>query len=70
MIVAGLNWWEPPKILLGNLTNNYIEFGRYIEKIFPMLGVRFIAINDNYDSLIGKSQTDEIVIPFKNFINE
>lgn len=35
-----------------------------------MLGVRFIAINDNYDSLIGKSQTDEIVIPFKNLIND
>ena len=28
------------------------------------------AINDNYDSLTGKSQTDEIVIPFKNLIND
>ncbi len=35
-----------------------------------MLGVRFIAINDNYDSFSGKSQSDEIVIPFKNLIND
>ena len=55
---------------LSRFGRNYIESGRYIEKIFPMLGVRFIAINDNYDSLIGKSQTDELVIPFKNLIND
>ncbi len=55
---------------LSRFGRNYIESGRYIEKIFPMLGVRFIAINDNYDSLIGKSQTDEIIIPFKNLIND
>lgn len=55
---------------LSRFGRNYIESGRYIEKIFPMLGIRFIAINDNYDSLIGKSQTDEIVIPFKNLIND
>jgi DNA invertase Pin-like site-specific DNA recombinase len=55
---------------LSRFGRNYIESGRYLEKIFPMLGVRFIAINDNYDSLIGKSQTDEIVIPFKNLIND
>ena len=55
---------------LSRFGRNYIESGRYIEKIFPMLGVRFIAINDNYDSLTGKSQTDEIVSPFKNLIND
>ena len=55
---------------LSRFGRNYIESGRYIEKIFPMLGVRFIAIHDNYDSLTGKSQTDEIVIPFKNLIND
>ena len=55
---------------LSRFGRNYIESGRYIEKIFPMLGVRFIAVNDGYDSLAGKSQTDEIVIPFKNLIND
>lgn len=55
---------------LSRFGRNYIESGRYLEKIFPMLGVRFIAVNDNYDSLAGKSQSDEIVIPFKNLIND
>ena len=55
---------------LSRFGRNYIESGRYIEKIFPMLGVRFIAVNDGYDSLARKSQTDEIVIPFKNLIND
>ena len=36
---------------LSRFGRNYIEAGRYIEKIFPMLGVRFIAITDNYDSI-------------------
>lgn len=48
----------------------YIDSGRYIERLFPALGVRFIAINDNYDSLNGKEQADEIIIPFKNLIND
>lgn len=32
---------------------NYLDAGEYIEKIF--LGVRFIAVNDNYDSFGGKT---------------
>lgn len=55
---------------LSRFCRNYIESGRYQEKIFLMLGVRFIAINDNYDSFAGESQSDEIVILFKNLIND
>jgi DNA invertase Pin-like site-specific DNA recombinase len=29
---------------------NYIEVGDYIEQVFPFLGVRFISVNDHYDS--------------------
>ena len=29
---------------------NYIEVGDYLEQVFPFLGVRFISVNDNYDS--------------------
>ncbi|MDD4843866.1 MAG: recombinase family protein [Anaerotignum sp.] len=29
---------------------NYIEVGSFIEQVFPFLGVRFISINDNFDS--------------------
>ncbi len=30
---------------------NYIEVGNYLEKIFPFLGVRFISVSDDYDSI-------------------
>lgn len=55
---------------LSRFGRNYLDAGEYIEKIFPFLGVRFIAINDNYDSLHGNAGSDELVIPFKNLINE
>lgn len=55
---------------LSRLGRNYIETGRYLEKIFPFLGVRFIAINDHYDSVDESGDADQIVIPFKNLIND
>ena len=55
---------------LSRVTRNYIEGGRYLEKIFPSLGVRFIAINDGYDTLTGNPQSDSFIIPFKNLIND
>jgi DNA invertase Pin-like site-specific DNA recombinase len=36
---------------LSRFGRNYIEAGNYIERVFPFMGVRFIAINDSYDSL-------------------
>ena len=55
---------------LSRFGRNYIEAGRYIEKIFPYLGVRFIAINDNIDTAEEMSASDEMLIPFKNLIND
>lgn len=55
---------------LSRFGREYIDSGRYIERLFPALGVRFIAINDNYDSAKGKAQSDEIIIPFKNLMND
>mgnify|MGYP002529692417 CR=1 FL=1 len=55
---------------LSRFGRNYLDAGEYIEKIFPFLGVRFIAVNDNYDSFGEKNASDELVIPFKNLINE
>ena len=48
---------------LSRLGRNYIEVGNYTEFIFPRYGVRYIAINDNYDSLF--SDNNELA-PFKN----
>ncbi len=55
---------------LSRFGRNYLDAGEYIEKIFPYLGVRFIAVNDNYDSLGDKKVSDNLIIPFKNLINE
>lgn len=55
---------------LSRFGRNYLEAGNYIERIFPFLGVRFIAINDNYDSLYHSAAADGWLIPFKNILNE
>ena len=55
---------------LSRFGRNYLDAGEYIEKIFPFLGVRFIAINDNYDSERERTSSDDLMIPFKNLINE
>lgn len=55
---------------LSRFGRNYLDAGEYIEKFFPFLGVRFIAVNDNYDSLGDKKASDDLIIPFKNLINE
>ena len=52
---------------LSRLGRNYIEVGNYTEFIFPRYSVRYIAINDNYDSLF--SDNNELA-PFKNLFNE
>lgn len=54
---------------LSRLGREYIEMGKYLEMIFPSLGVRFIAINDDVDSENGNSG-DDIIIPVKNIMNE
>lgn len=54
---------------LSRFGREYIEAGRYIEKLFPALGVRFIAINDNYDTAHLDSASS-LMLPFKNLIND
>lgn len=51
---------------LSRLGREYIEVGTLIEKVFPNKGVRFIAINDDVDSMNGIPE----YIPFKNIMNE
>lgn len=55
---------------LSRLGRNAIDTGYYIEQYFPAHNVRFIAINDQYDSNDPDSAHSGILIPLKNMINE
>lgn len=54
---------------LSRFGRNYLETGYYLEKIFPFLNVRFIAINDKFDSM-DESSKDALIVPIKNMMNE
>lgn len=55
---------------LSRLGRNVIDTGYYIERYFPMQKVRFIAVNDRYDSSSPDNAHDGIIIPLRNMINE
>lgn len=55
---------------LSRFGREYIDSGAYIQKLFPSLGVRFIAINDNYDNAQPGAADNELVLPFKNLMND
>ena len=48
------------------LGREYIQTGQYMEILFPELGVRYIAINDGYDS----AKNDNEMMPFRNLFND
>ena len=47
---------------------DYIGVGDYLEHLFPFLGVRFLSINDHYDSAKHEGKTIGMDIAFKNLI--
>ena len=48
---------------------DYVELGNYLEQLFPFMGVRFISINDNYDSAeLADGTTGGLDVAFKNLI--
>ena len=49
---------------------DYIEAGNYIETIFPFLGVRFISINDHFDTEAEFNQNKSLEIALKNLVND
>lgn len=55
---------------LSRFGRNYKETGNYLERIFPFLGVRFIAVNDNFDTLTAERTQEGYIVPLKNLINE
>ena len=54
---------------LSRFGRSYLEAGYYIEKIFPLLDVRFVAVEERFDT-DSRKEGDGYVIPLKNMINE
>ena len=54
---------------LSRLGRDYIETGRYIEKIFPSKNIRYIAVNDNVDTFDKRNSNNDMT-PFKAVIND
>lgn len=52
---------------LSRFGRDYIETGRYLERVFPELGVRFISMTEQIDSF---RQSYDILLPIKNILNE
>lgn len=48
---------------------DHLETGNYLEKIFPLLGIRFISVNDQFDSMDCQGMTGGMSVALKNIIN-
>ncbi len=55
---------------LSRLGRDYIDSGRYVQKIFPFLKVRFVSVLDQFDSLTASQSDVHLLIPVKNFVND
>lgn len=55
---------------LSRFARNYLEAGDYLEKIFPFLGIRFIAVSDRFDSAGEIFPPKELITEFKNLAND
>lgn len=55
---------------LSRFARNYLEAGDYLQKIFPFIGVRLIAVNDQYDSANELFPEKDLIAEFKNLAND
>jgi len=49
---------------------NYIEVGGYLEQVFPFLGVRFLSVNDSFDSDHHKGRSAGLEVGFKTLMHD
>lgn len=55
---------------LSRFGRNYVEAGKYLETVFPLFKVRFIAVNDQIDSAVNPQSLNNVIVPFKNIMND
>ncbi|MDE7246104.1 MAG: recombinase family protein [Oscillospiraceae bacterium] len=55
---------------LSRFGRNYKETGNYLERIFPYLDIRFVAVTDHFDTLTAEHSEAGYIIPLKNILNE
>lgn len=55
---------------LSRFGREYLEIGNYIEKVFPFLGIRFISVNDHFDTENKTDDKKSFEITIKNIIND
>lgn len=55
---------------LSRFARNYLEAGHYLEYVFPDRSVRFISVNDNYDSDAFEGTTGGLDLAIKNLLNQ
>ena len=55
---------------LSRFARNYLEAGHYLEFVFPARGVRFISVNDGFDSADVGESTGGLELAVKNLLNQ
>jgi len=55
---------------LSRFSRNYIETCEFLEKIFPFMGVRFLSVNDGYDSNAPGSANEGLIIALKALVHD
>lgn len=55
---------------LSRFGRNVVETGNYIQKIFPFMKVRFVAVTDSIDTGDPGHMPDDLTINLKNLVNE
>ena len=53
---------------LSRFGRDYLEVGDYLEHIFPFLGIRFLSVNDHYDSASHDGKTVGMDVTFRNLV--
>lgn len=54
---------------LSRFGRNYLEAGAYLEKVFPQMNIRFISIQEHFDTLNSDGSND-CIVPLKNILND